>query len=419
MRHRSFFRFLCTATLLLYASAAAQAGQVITREERDWARQVVSGQVQPDEVTNSKTIAVLNFDNSTGQKRLDALQKGVALLLSHDLAKIESITVIQRTKVQALLDEVQPGTGDAVEDSAAPRIGKLLDAYYVVNGTITEGSIEQLAVNTSLIDVPFGTSSPLPTAAGPIDELYRIQKDVLFHVLDSLNIYLPTKERRSLEVPPSASTPALLAFFLGVDASDRQQYRQAADLYTRALAEDPSFDLAREALQELTENNLLADLEATPVARTPEPLPPPAEPEMSSSMKIGLGVAAVAGGVALIAAAGGGGGGGGGSSEPPPTEPEPTVAIDTTSVTCAEDAVTFTFSEPMDTRFGYADSSEASFTVTGSWLDVQHYRTSWSGQETFCEGTATSVDIILTNFQSEDATPLSGQTTFTLEFEPE
>ena len=419
MKHRSFFRFLCffTATLLLYGSAAVQAGQVITREERTWAQQVVSGQVQPDEVASSKSIAVLNFHNRTGQKRLDALQKGMALLLIHDLAKIEAITVIERTRMQALLDEVQPSAGDGIDDAAAPSVGKPLDAYYVVNGAITEGSIEQLAVRTSLIDVPFGTSSALPTAAGPIDELYRIQKDVLFHVLDSLNIYLPTKERRSLEVPPTASTPALLAFFLGIDASDRKQYRQAADLYTRALAEDPSFDLAREALQELTDRNLLVDLEATPVAQEPAPLPPPAESEMSSSMKIGLGVAAVAGGVALIAAAGGGGGGGGNGGEPPPADSEPTVTIDTTAVSCTEDAVTFTFSEPMDTRFGYADSSDTSFTVTGSWLDVQHYRTSWSGQETFCEETMTSVDIILTNFQSEDGTLLSGQTTFTLEFE--
>jgi TolB-like protein len=418
MKHRSFFRFLCAATLLLYGSAAVQAGQVITREERDWAKQVVSGQAQPDEVTSSKSIAVLNFQNRTGQKRLDALQKGMALLVIHDLAKIESITVIERTRMQALLDEVQPGAGNIIDDAAAPSIGKQLNAYYVVNGAITEGSIEQLAVQASLIDVPFGTSSVLPKAAGPVDELYRIQKDVLFHVLDSLNIYLPTKERRGLEVPPSASTPALLAFFLGIDASDREQYRQAADLYTRALAEDPSFDLAREALQELTDRNLLVDLvEAPPVAPGPESLPSPPDSEMSSSMKIGLGVAAVAGGVALIAAAGGGGGGGGGSSEPPPAEPEPTVTIDTTGVTCAEDAVTFTFSEPMDTRFGYTDSSDASFTVTGSWLDVQHYRTSWSGQETFCEETPTSVDIILTNFQNEEGTPLSGQTTFTLEFE--
>ncbi|MBE0583616.1 MAG: hypothetical protein IH612_07590, partial [Desulfofustis sp.] len=306
MKHRSFFRFLCTATLVLYGTTAAQAGQVITREDRDWAKQAVAGQTPLVGEESSRSIAVLNFHNRTGQKRLDALQKGMALLLINDLAKVDSVSVIERTKMQAMLEHLHPGTGDVIDNVLAPGVGKPLNAYYVVNGTIAEGSIEQLEVNTSVIDVPFGNSTTLPLAAGPVDELYRVQKDVLFHILDSLNIYLPTKQRRSLEVPPSASTTALLAFFLGIDASDHGQYRQAADLYTRALAEDPSLDLAREALQELTDLNLLTDVEAVPVAREPEPLPPP-DPEMSSSMKIGLGVAAVAGGVALIAAAGGGG----------------------------------------------------------------------------------------------------------------
>ncbi|BDD86059.1 CsgG/HfaB family protein [Desulfofustis limnaeus] len=422
MKHRSLFRFLCSSVLFLYVSSTAQAGQVITPDDRTWAKEALSRQTQPAAAESSKSIAILNFHNRTGQKRLDALQKGLALLVINDLAKIDSVTVIERTKMQAVIDAMQTGTGGSglLDDSAALTAGKALQAYYMVNGAVTEGALEQLEASAALIDVPFGNRIDLPTSAGPEQEFYRIQKDVTFHVIDALNIYLPPQLRRSLEVPSSASTTALLAFFLGVDHSDHGEYRQAAEMYTRALAEDPTLDLAREALQELEDLNLLAVAVEAPVTEEPEPIPAPQEKsEMSTGMKTGLAVAAVAGGVALLAAAGGGGSGGGDDTPPPPANDNPTVAIDQTNVTCGEDAVVFTFSEPMDTRFGYAESSDSSFTVNGSWLDVQHYRASWSGLDTFCSDTDApeSVRLTLTNFQAEDGAPLSGQTSFTLEFE--
>jgi TolB-like protein len=422
MKHRSFFRFLCSFVLFLYISSTAQAGQVISPADRTWAKEALSRQTQPAAAESSKSIAILNFHNRTGQKRLDALQKGMALLVINDLAKIDSVTVIERTKMQAVIDALQTGVEGSglLDDSAALTAGKALQAYYMVNGAITEGALEQLEASAALIDVPFGNRIDLPNSAGPEQEFYRIQKDVTFHVIDALNIYLPAQLRRSLEVPSSASTTALLAFFLGIDHSDRGEYRQAAEMYTRALAEDPTLDLAREALQELEDLNLLAVAVEAPAAEEPKPIPPPqGKSEMSTGMKTGLAVAAVAGGVALLAAAGGGGGGGGDDTPPPPANENPTVAIDQTDVTCGADAVVFTFSEPMDTRFGYAESNDSSFTVNGSWLDVQHYRASWSGLDTFCSDTDApeSVRLTLTNFQAEDGAPLSGQTSFTLEFE--
>ncbi len=417
MKRRSLFQFLCLAVLFFYGTSAIQAGQVITRADRDWAKQAAAPGAVANGVESSKSLVVLNFHNQTGQQRLDALQKGLTALLVDDLATIESIIVIDRTKTQALLDELHPGSGGLVENNAAPAIGRALGAYYVVNGTIREGAIEQFQIDTALIDVPFGNIVNLPPATGSIDELYRIQKDVLFHIIDGLNLYLTTAQRRQLEVPASASTPALLALSLGIDHSDNGRYHEAAEMYTRALAEDPTLEAARTALQELTDLELLvadAPPEAAPVQREPEPLPPVADTEMSDGMKIGLGVAAVAAGIAVVAAVGSGGSSGGGGAEPPPPE-APTVNVNKTSATCLEDTVVFSFSAPMNTQFGYADSDSAAFSIDGSWLDVQNFRVSWSDQQAFCDTSPTSVTISLRNFQSEEGVALGGQRDFTIQ----
>ena len=89
MKRKPFFKFLCTVTLWFYSVAIVQAGQVITGDQRDWAKKALAQEATLGTIESSQSVAVLYFHNKTSQKRLNALQKGLALMLITDLSKID------------------------------------------------------------------------------------------------------------------------------------------------------------------------------------------------------------------------------------------------------------------------------------------------------------------------------------------
>ena len=271
MRHKRFFKFLCTIMLFIYGSVSAQAGQVITKDERDWAKEISSQESQFLDTSSSKSVAVLNFHNKTGNQELNALQKGIAFMLITDLSKVDDLVVVERIRMQALLDELDLGASGLVDRETAPEVGKFLKAYYVVNGNINNSSmVGDVQLASYLLDVPFESISEIPTADGSLDDLFRMEKEILFNIIESLNVYISPAKKAELQKPLSISTAALLFLFQGLDFSDSGMYEKASVMYKRAIAEDPSLEAARNVLQELTDMGLTEDMDLTQKDQVPE-----------------------------------------------------------------------------------------------------------------------------------------------------
>ena len=78
-----------------------------------------------------KTIAIMEFDNfSTGkyQEELGFITKGLAEFFEADFAKISDLKVVERDKIDFLLQELELSASGAVETSTAVKIGKMLDS---------------------------------------------------------------------------------------------------------------------------------------------------------------------------------------------------------------------------------------------------------------------------------------------------
>ena len=251
MKGSSFFRLLSMLTILFYSTALAQAGQVITQGERSWAKEAVQQKKTMGAISTPDSIAVLYFTNKSGQDKLNALQKGMAVMLINDLAKLEQLQVVSRVRMQALLDEMGLGGFGVVDEKTAPIVGKLLGAYFVASGDILKGSDQDIAIDSSVLDVPFETLSWQHGVTGTFDQLHNLEKKVLLNIIEQLQITLTPAKRSELLKPLSTNTTALLALFLGIDHSDKGQYAQATRMYEQALVEDPNLKMARSALLEL------------------------------------------------------------------------------------------------------------------------------------------------------------------------
>lgn len=417
MKGSSFFRFLSMLTILFYSTALAQAGQVITQGERSWAKEAVQQKKTMGAISTPDSIAVLYFNNKSGQDKLNALQKGMAVMLTTDLAKLEQLQVVSRVRVQALLDEMELGGAGVVDEKTAPIVGKLLGAYFVASGDILKGSAQDIAIDSSVLDVPFETLSWQHGVTGTFDQLYNLEKKVLLNIVEQLQITLSPAKRGELLKPLSTSTTALLALFLGIDHSDKGQYAQASRMYEQALVEDPNLKMASSALQELKTMGLSGVEEV--VVSGDEPLLPPTTESEDSSMTtyvgIGLAVAAI-GGIALALSGSGGSDDSPAPVEPPPgdtTSPTVSAAPDVhVTVACTEGSIVFTFSESMDQASGQIDITPEGF-AGGSWSDGQHYIVSWDHFENdYCSGFDSDLRISFGGLQDSAGNALSGRVSF-------
>ena len=258
MNIKKYCPLIFPIVILFMAAPSSRAGQVVTKETRDWAQQMLREEKSLQTARARNTLAVLYFNNRSGQADLDPLQKGMALMLITDLSKVKSIQVVERIKLQALAEELGLGVSGLIEPGTEPRVGKLLKAQWLAGGEISGIQQTLLRVQSRLLETATSTVIGQPASEGLLSELFRIEKDLLFGLIKLLNVEVNPEEMAKLEQPCSTNSKALFALFRGVDASDRGEYEKAKDFYEKSLREDPDICSAGEALQELQDLGLIS-----------------------------------------------------------------------------------------------------------------------------------------------------------------
>ena len=239
------------ALLCAFLVPRADAGLLVSPADREWAKKVAAEEKSLYAPVGKNTVAVLHFRNGTGDPSLDPMRKGIPLLLVTDLSGVPGISVIERTRLQALTEETGLGASGLVEEGTAPRIGKLLGARWLVGGEIGREKPPRIEFTSNVADVPAGTPTGKTTAGGEIEQLFEVEKDLLFGVLKLLDVKVTPEEEQRLRKPCSRSATALAALFLGLDAGDRGELDKAEGYYRKALQADPGVCIAADALKEI------------------------------------------------------------------------------------------------------------------------------------------------------------------------
>jgi TolB-like protein len=405
MKQKLLFRLWSILTILIYSSAFAQAGQVITAADRSWAKEVMGQKTGLGTIKTPNSIAILNFINTSGQAKLNPLQKGLALMLATDLAKIEQLQVVERVKVQALLEQMELGASGVVERKNMSTIGKMLGAYYVSSGNIEKGKAQEIVINSSILDTPFEIVTRQPGVTGAMDELSKLEKRVLFNIIDQLKIPVSPEKKKELKKPLSTSTTALLALFRGVEYSDNEDYFEAAKMFKHALLADSKLKMA---------NTFLQEQEGMGQMKTEEPLltAPAEESGYSATTVVGVGLAvAVLGGAAVLALSGSSGSD---NIDPVVVDSSPDTGSPTaiaspqagSILSCTSGSITFSFSEVM-AKTGQAILSQDGFASSQGWQDL-FYVINWNHDAVFCDN-LNSLEVSLNSFQDSAGNTLSGK----------
>jgi TolB-like protein len=104
----------------------------------------------------SPVVAVLYFDNnSIGKDRADYdnFGKGIADLLINDMAANPSVRVVERDRIQALLQEHSLIKAGSVDAQTAVQLGKILGAQYMITGGFMSDGRGSLILTSRVVDV--------------------------------------------------------------------------------------------------------------------------------------------------------------------------------------------------------------------------------------------------------------------------
>jgi len=195
---------------------------------------------------SATTVGVFPLRYQGQNARYAPLGRGLSELMTLDLAKVQRLTVVERVRLQALLDELALAQTENVDPTTAPRTGLLLGAGTVIGGTYNVlGNDVQLDV--AAYDIVADETEPPFSEQEALRNLFELEKEAVLRFLDDLGVEVTPQERARIRVIPTQNLEAFLAYSRGLLQEDARQYEQAAQSFRRAAALDPGFEAAEEA----------------------------------------------------------------------------------------------------------------------------------------------------------------------------
>lgn len=193
------------------------------------------------ESSRMPAVAVLYFDNNSGDKSLDVLSKGFADMLITDLSSTGSVTVVEREKLQALLDEAKLQRSKFFDPKTAVKIGKGLGARYVLSGSFLQVK-PLLRIDMRMIDVTTSNVVLATQVKGPHNDVFQLEQRLVGEFMNKLNHKFFSAKLPPTKVP---NLEALLSYSQGLALIDQGDDAKAATLMKKLVTKAPAFGLAR------------------------------------------------------------------------------------------------------------------------------------------------------------------------------
>jgi len=208
----------------------------------------------------ANVVAVMPLTFSGADTSLKPLERGLAELLTTDLARSSQLTVVERLRIQALIDEIKLQGGGATDASTNVRAGKMLQVGRLVEGSILQQG-PQLRVDAAVVDVPTTRVAGSANDNRALDELLTLEKNIALGLFQQLGITLTVAERNAIEQRPTRSLAAFLAYSRGLLSEDEGRFEDADRFYQNAVRLDPGFAAAQQKSQQTA--NIIAGNQVT------------------------------------------------------------------------------------------------------------------------------------------------------------
>ena len=213
-----------------------------------------------------RSLAVLYFDNITGEPGLDWLRTGLTDMLITNLSQAPELRVVSTQRLYQILDQSGHRDDRSLSGAAITTVAREAQATTALVGSFVRAG-SRIRIQASLQDPRTGEviaserveGDPEGGLFGLVDELTaRIRKKL---ETPSLVRFADSSEKREkkLQEVTTASLEAYKAYAEGSRLHERQQEREAKAYFEKAVAADPGFAMALAKLSVVSFN--LGDVE--------------------------------------------------------------------------------------------------------------------------------------------------------------
>jgi tetratricopeptide (TPR) repeat protein len=194
------------------------------------------------------TVAVFPFRYTGQDSSLRPLERGLAALVVSDLSHVRSMRLVERERLQALLDEMQLSATGRVDPATGARSGHLVGAGQVVQGSFQDlpGGVRLDAAMVRATDAQVAATG---SGRDQLNMLFDIEKSVVFQLLAKMGVPLTPAESIAISERPTRDLQAFLLYSRGLEAQDRGDFRLASANFRAASQRDPSFQAAAQQAQ--------------------------------------------------------------------------------------------------------------------------------------------------------------------------
>jgi TolB-like protein len=201
------------------------------------------------------TVAVLEFENSSKKEDMEPLRKGLREMMMTDLSQVSSIKMVERGRLQDLLQEMKLAEGQFIDPATAAKLGKGLAATAVLTGSYLAVG-ENIRIDARMVKVETGEVIMAEQVAGTQDDFFTLQKVLAEKMVDRLDVAATPQEQLALRRPQTANFQAFMDYSRGSNARDEGDFRRARALFYKAVKADPAFTLAKKSIEELRADSL-------------------------------------------------------------------------------------------------------------------------------------------------------------------
>ncbi|MBL8026234.1 MAG: hypothetical protein JNL74_07475 [Fibrobacteres bacterium] len=147
------------------------------------------------------TVGVLPFTNNslTNKESLQPLAVGLSDMMATELGKIGSLKIVERAKLNKIVEEMALVQSGILSDDSAIQIGKLSGATMLLLGSFTMGFNGEMRIDIRLVKVETGETVKAEEVTGKPKKLFKMIEKLSFKMAENLKIKLTSEEKEAIE----------------------------------------------------------------------------------------------------------------------------------------------------------------------------------------------------------------------------
>ncbi|MBI4930226.1 MAG: hypothetical protein HY841_05650 [Bacteroidetes bacterium] len=200
-------------------------------------------------VLAAETIAVSYFDNTSHIVSYDPLSKGISDMLITDLSKIQGVTIVERSRLEDILKEIELNKSKYFDEATAQKLGKGLGAKSILTGAYIFLN-DVLRIDARMVDVQSGKIIMAESVNCNKDDFFTGYKQLVELITKQMKLSLPATSSLAPK-NNNVGLNAVVQYSKALDFADKGLNDDASTLLASTVKQFPDFGFAKNKLDEL------------------------------------------------------------------------------------------------------------------------------------------------------------------------